>query len=167
MLYETMGRDRKAEQAYRTAVRMEPLLTGPRSNLAALLDRRVAYELRRSAGTGRQPNEQVVRDQAEARKLRREELDLLARDARLLPGNAAIQHRYGLSLYLNGQATKAETALKAACRIEPDNDYFLFVMATFFDHYARFDEALEALDRAIKLQPSNRQYTEFRQAIPK
>ena len=42
--------------------------------------------------------------QQEAAQLRREELELLARDARLLPRNAAIQYRYGLSLYLNGAA---------------------------------------------------------------
>ena len=87
-------------------------MTGPRSNLAALLDRLGEREMPQSADE--RPSGQVRQWQQEAAQLRREELELLARDARLLPRNAAIQYRYGLSLYLNGEQQAAEQALQAA-----------------------------------------------------
>ena len=123
VLYETMGREADALAAYRTAIRVEPRMTGPRSNLAALLDRLGEREMPQSADE--RPSGQVLQMQQEAAQLRREELELLARDARLLPRNAAIQYRYGLSLYLNGEQQAAEQALQAAATLEPDNDQFL------------------------------------------
>ena len=46
-LYENLGRDAAAESAYRTAIRVEPRMTGPRSNLAALLEKSTASSVRR------------------------------------------------------------------------------------------------------------------------
>ena len=82
----------------------------------------------------------------------------MARDASLLPGNAAIQYRYGLALYLNGDKDQAEEALSAACRIEPNNEQFLFALVLFYDKYERFREALEGIDRLLKMRPTDRQY---------
>ncbi len=144
VLYETMGRDADALAAYRTAMRVEPRMTGPRSNLAALLDRLGEREMQRSADD--RSEAQVLQMQQEAAQLRREELELLARDARLLPRNAAIQYRYGLSLYLNGEQQAAEQALQAACQLEPDNDQFLYALVLFFDKYERYEEAGQATE---------------------
>ncbi len=115
VLYETMGRYAAAEDAYRTAMRVEPLMTGPRSNLAALLDRSVALQLQRDRGA--EPTETVLRQQQEATRLRREELELLARDVSLLPTNAALQYRYGLSLYLHQESEAAEKASEKSLRV--------------------------------------------------
>jgi Flp pilus assembly protein TadD len=163
VLYETLGRDRQAEDAYRTAIRIEPLLTGPRSNLAALLERSAERLIIRSA-TSETP-EPALRGQQEAKQLRREELDLMARDARLLPESAAIQYRYGLSLYLNGEEEKAEQALRAAWRLEPDNDQFLYALVLFFDKFNRFDEAMDGVDQLLKLRPNEPQYLRLREMI--
>ena len=59
VLYETMGRYDEAEDAYRTAMRVEPRMTGPRSNLAALLDRSRAT-LQLQARSWRRTNSQTV-----------------------------------------------------------------------------------------------------------
>ena len=101
----------------------------------------------------------------EAHQLRREELDLLARDARLLPDNASIQYRYGLSLYLHGDQQKAEAALRAACRLEPDNDQFLYGLVLFFHKYQRYDEALAGVDRLLNLRPQDPRYRQLRDMI--
>ena len=69
--------------------------------------------------------------------MRREELDLLARDARLLPDSGPLQYRYGLSLYLHDQPAEAEKALRSACALEPDNDQYLYALVLFFDKYSR------------------------------
>ena len=129
-------------------------MTGPRSNLAALLDRLGEREMPPSAD-GR-PSEQVRQWQQEAAQLRREELTLLARDARLLPRNAAIQYRYGLSLYLNGEQQAAEQALRAAATLEPDNDQFLYALVLFFDKYERYEEARQTAEQLLQLRRTSR-----------
>ena len=61
----------------------------PRTNLAALYDR-----LRAQVQPG---SPQDLNTQKEIDKLRREELQLLARDATLVPESAPIQYRFGLN----------------------------------------------------------------------
>ncbi|MHB8953325.1 MAG: cytochrome c3 family protein [Pirellulaceae bacterium] len=163
VLYEAMGREADALAAYRTSIRVEPRMTGPRSNLAALLEQRGEREMRRAAED--RPGEEARPWQAEAVQLRQEELELLARDARLLPSNAALQYRYGLSLYLNGQQQAAEQALRAAATLEPDNDQFLFALVLFFDKYERYEEAQQALDHLLRLRPGHREYLQVRDEI--
>ncbi len=162
-LFESLGRLADAEQAYRTAVRVEPRMAGPRSNLAGLLERICQHEEAGAAARG--PSAKVVGLREEIRRLRREELDLLARDARLVPEDGLLQYRYGLALYQNGMLDQAEQALRAACRLEPDNDQFLFFLAVFLDNYHRYDEALETVDRAVQLRPRDPQYLQLRNAI--
>ena len=67
-------------------------MTGPRTNLAATLER-VAQETR---------SPQAVDFLERAKQLRDQELPLLQRDASLAPTNADVQYRYGLALYLSG-----------------------------------------------------------------
>jgi Flp pilus assembly protein TadD len=163
VLYETLGREADALAAYRTAMRVEPRMTGPRSNLADLLDRICERELQRSESG--QSDAQASQMQTEAKQLRQAELALLARDARLLPNSGSVQHRYGLSLYLNGEQEQAEQALQAACRLEPDNDQFLYFLVLFFDKYERYDEALEAVGRLVRLRPNEPSYAQLRDMI--
>ena len=101
MLCESRGRDAEAAEAYRRAIRVDPTVAGPRTNLAALIER-------------------VGGDGAEADRLRREELPLLGRDADLAPDLAAVQYRYGLALYLAGEIEPAQRRLDRAAEIEPD-----------------------------------------------
>ena len=110
MLCEGQGRPEEAIQAYRTAIRVEPNTTGPRSNLSSLLER-VASQ--RSAT-------QAAEMLEEAKKLRGEELPLLERDAKLAPENASVQYRLGLALYLAGRMADAMEKLELATKLEPD-----------------------------------------------
>ncbi len=163
VLYESKGKPRRAEEAYRTAMRVEPRLTGPRSNLAALLEQSLAQDEQRYQG--RPLPGSVAEKRREIETLRREELDHLARDAGLLPDNGAIQYRYGLSLYLHGQQEKAEEALKRAVDLEPDNDQFLLALVLFYQRYVQYPQALELVDKLIELQPNVPSHREFRKQL--
>ena len=106
-LCEGQGRNSEAITAYETAIRVEPNMAGPRTNLASLLER-----------LGQQSrNPQLL---ARADQLRAAELPLLGRDADLAPDNASVQHRYGLALYLAGEMDKAMERLERAVELEPN-----------------------------------------------
>jgi tetratricopeptide (TPR) repeat protein len=101
------------------AIKLEPYLTGARSELASLM-------------------QQYGGDEAEIRRLRQEEVELLERDAKLAPGNANIFYRLGLLQYLLGELDKASTAFETACEKAPrDYDYR---MALALLHQKRYDD---------------------------
>ena len=110
MMCEGRGRIQEAVQAYETAIRVEPNTTGPRTNLAALLEQLAAQ----SPGAG---GSQMLQ---RAGQLRAAELPLLGRDAKLAPDNASIQYRYGLALYLANRMDEAMQRLERAVELEPD-----------------------------------------------
>jgi tetratricopeptide (TPR) repeat protein len=169
-LYETLGRVEDAVAAYRTAMRVEPRATGPRTNLAALLDRQ-AEELVRQAtqaasmrdiATASALAERADQYRGEVTKLRVEELNFLARDAKLLPGNAALQYRYGLALYLQGWEKDAEAALTKAAELEPRTPDFLLALALLYQKQQRFDKAVPLADKLVVLRPENTMYVQLR-----
>lgn len=110
MLCEGQGRFEEAVEAYRTAIRVEPKTTGPRSNLSSLLER-VASQ---------QPPQQATALLKEAETLREQELPLLERDANLAPDNASVQYRFGLALYLAGKMNEAMERLEKSVELEPE-----------------------------------------------
>ena len=110
MLCEGRGRYQDAIEAYETAIRTEPKMTGPRTNLASMLER----ILPQSAS---QQRENIM---LRIEQLRQEELPLIARDASLAPENPGIQYRYGLALYLAGEMDKALEQLEIAVELAPD-----------------------------------------------
>lgn len=105
---------KEAIESYRTAIEIEPKTTGARSNLAFLLEN-MAQSL---------PANQQQKLMAETKRLRSEELPLIARDAKLAPNLAILQYRYGLALYTDGQWELALEQLKKAAELDPQNpDY--------------------------------------------
>ncbi len=110
MLCEGQGRYEEAVESYETAIRVEPMMTGPRTNLASLLER-MASENR---------GIQAVQWMQRVAELRVAELPLIARDADLAPDNASIQYRYGLALYLAGEMDKAMERLERAVELSPE-----------------------------------------------
>ncbi|WP_419193823.1 ammonia-forming cytochrome c nitrite reductase subunit c552 [Novipirellula herctigrandis] len=114
ILLEQQGRTDEAVEAYETAIRVEPLATGARSNLAALLE----------GLAPRSPGEKGMQMMMRAEQLRREELPLFARDAKVAPNNAFVQYRYGLSLYLSGDMDAALEHLQKAADLEPETEQY-------------------------------------------
>ncbi len=106
-LCEQRGLIPDAIRAYEQAIRVEPNVTGARTNLAALLEP-IATE-RGDEGLAKR-----------AAELRGQELPLLRRDSSLAPENAAVQYRYGLALYLAGDYTGALKQLQLAVKLAPD-----------------------------------------------
>jgi tetratricopeptide (TPR) repeat protein len=129
-LAESRGLQAQAIKHYEMAITVDPLFVGPRANLADLLERRAAQ----SANAG--PLNALVE------RLRKEELPLVERNARLLPQNAELQYRYALALYLNGQLDQAsERAVKAA-ELAPEQAEYAQMAALLFESTKQFDEAI-------------------------
>lgn len=110
MLCEGRGRYQDAIAAYETAIRTESKMTGPRTNLASMLERVLPQ-------AAPQQRESIM---SRIEQLRQEELPLIARDAALAPTNPGIQYRYGLALYLAGDLDKALEQLETAVELAPD-----------------------------------------------
>ena len=91
---------RKAVDELRTAIRLEPYLTGPRTELANML-------AQQNGDAARNP------------QLRAEEADILDRDTKLLPDNADILYRLGLLRYLLGEYTAASQRARQGLRAGP------------------------------------------------
>ena len=118
ILCQARGQFEEAVEAYKSAIRVEPTTTGPRTNLAELYETYSA-EL---------PPEQRQAYQDEADKLRLQELPLLGRDAKLAADNAHLQYRYGLALYLSGKWQEARAQLQTAVRLAPDVEVYRTVL---------------------------------------
>jgi hypothetical protein len=83
-----------AVEWFRIAIRQEPQLTGPRTELSQLLAQMLADPLDAAAV------KKVNATEEEVQRLREEEVDLLERDTRLLAGDPAPHHhRGGCSTY--------------------------------------------------------------------
>lgn len=168
VVYESMNDMRAAERAYQTAIRVEPHVTGPRTNLAALLERQ-AEEAENNARRIAQQNREAAIDsimqsqklRERVAELRKGELPLLGRDAKLAPENAAIQYRYGLSLYLHGEHDQAMTALANAVRLEPNTPDFVLALALLHRQQGDLVNALKQIKRVLELRPNDRSYQQL------
>ena len=90
--------------------------------------------------------------------LRREELPLLGRDAKLAPRNAAVQFRYGLALYLAGRPKEAEALLRRAVELAPRAERYVQTLAVYYRDFRQLDKALVWARRLLELDPQNPQY---------
>jgi tetratricopeptide (TPR) repeat protein len=137
------GRVNEAIAHLQAAIRLEPYMAGPRGELASLLQEH-----------GGNPSE--------IRQLRDEEAELLERDARLAPSNAAIHYQLGLLRYLLGQLEEAQAALTAACDRSPQNYEFLMTLALLHERRyelegdeGQFEAAALTLKKMHELQPAD------------
>lgn len=127
----------------RTAIKLEPYLSGARGQLASLLEQR---------------ND----DAAEIKRLRTEEVELIERDAEYVPDNANIRYRLGLIRYKLGDDAGAEAALTEASRLEPSNESYLLALALMQeDRYRKtadqkhLEAAVATLRRLNELTPGS------------
>jgi predicted CXXCH cytochrome family protein len=169
ILYENLGQTREAEEAYQTALRIEPGSIGPRTNLAALYDRLFEEARQRAMQLAQSGNREAAEREmaglyeypARIHHLRTEELGLLERDAVLAPDNAPIQGRIGLARYLAGWQKEAEAALRNAALLEPRNPEHLFRLAIYYNDSGRASEAIPLVNRLLELRPQSRQFQQF------
>ena len=131
-----LGKDLEAQEELATAIRLEPYLTGPRDQLAELLDR--------SGG-----------DPAKVRKLREEEVENLARDAKLLKNNDQIRYRQGMLLYLLGRLDEAREAFETACELRPDSYDNWLALALLCEKQEEWNRAYEALEKMHEIRPND------------
>ncbi len=153
MLERQLGNPTKAADELRTAIRLEPYLTGPRTELANLLA-------------------QQQGDVNEIQNLRTEEADNLDRDARLLPDNALVFYRLGLLRYLLNEYAAASRALDKACKLAPANFDFRMALALLEEKWyeqdsdrAHFDAAVASLKKLAELHPRDPRITLILQRI--
>jgi len=136
MLSRALGDVDAAIESLRTAIRLEPYLTGPRGELAIVL----------------QDNNG---DPEEIDRLRQEEIELLLRDSGLMPNVSFPHYRRGMLLYQLGQVDEAHAALAEACRLEPNSYDNWLALALICERLGKQDEAIEALGRMYKLRPDD------------
>jgi HEAT repeat protein len=144
-LYEQLRDGQRAEAAYRTALRVEPNLIGPRANLAALLEQKL-----------QQPELSAAERSniaSEITQLRNADFELLARDARLAPNNASVQYRYGLALYLRDDIPGALAALATAVKSEPNVPDFRMAYGLLLQKEGRDQEAIDQMEAILELRP--------------
>ncbi len=145
LLAEKLGDMPSAESSYRNAIRLHPHVAGPRSNLAALVER-----------VGRTDD---------ANELRKQELPLLARDAKLAPNNANVQYQVGLAYFLDNQLNKSESFLRRAVKLQPHVSEYSLTLSLFYRKQRRYDEALEQIEQLRANEPTNGMFLQLQREI--
>ena len=135
-LSQAQGNARATQQSLRTAIRLEPYLSGVRDKLAQLLEQ-----------TGGDPDD--------VRRLREEEAELLARDCQLLPESAPLRYRRGMLLYLLGEYDEARESLEKACEFGPDLYDNWLALALICEKQQRWEQAVAALKEMERLRPKD------------
>lgn len=168
-VYSNLGWYDKAEQAYKTAVHVEPNVTGPRTNLAELMDyhgglldkEAQRYARARNMGKVEQLAGEIANYRIRAENYRADELPNIARDARLAPNSAPIIYRFAMSLYVNGQLAEAEKQLDRALNLEPRNPQYLLMQGLLQRKLKNFDRALSLISKLLDEVPGNEQYEQL------
>ena len=135
-LSQTLGNSKATQKSLRTAMQLEPYLSGVRDKLARLIEQ-----------SGGNPEE--------IRKLRTEEAELLARDCKLLPNSPVLQYRRGMLLYLMGEYNQARQALEQACELGPEAYNNWLALALICEKQERWKQTGEALKQMNTLRPND------------
>ncbi|MDX1925040.1 MAG: multiheme c-type cytochrome [Pirellulaceae bacterium] len=141
---EQQGRNQQAIEHYQKAIAVEPSVTGPRTNLAALLERNLSAQ--RNADS-----KATAAIKQEIERLRKEELPFLKRDVELLPSAAGIQYRYGLALYVDGQKELAATHLVRAAELEKTRAEFAQTAAMALEATEQWEQAIRWAKETVRL----------------
>jgi len=166
VVYANLEELDKAEQAYQTALRLDPQFVPARINLAMLYDRR---------GKKDEAEEQfraVVRLEpelaeahyslglllAENPKRLEEASGLLAQAALLSPENPRIHYNFGLALQTLGRPQEAEKELKTALGLSPKTTDFLNALAILYIQEKEWSRAAQCARELMRLEPANPQW---------
>ena len=154
-LNQQLGDYRQAEKDYRNAIRVEPNIPGPRTNLALLLD---AKQQVVSASERSKLAEEVKR-------LRKEEHELLKIDvlrAKDLANTHALHYGYAMSSYLQEDFDETKKHLGIALEQQPENEQYLQAMVLFLEKIEEFKQADQMMDRLLKIDPENAVYRQMK-----
>ncbi len=149
LLASLAGREQQAIAHYEMAIAVEPSATGARTNLAALLDENLRLRASQNPTLDQAPLRQEID------RLRKAELPLLARDAGLLPEAPALQYRYGLALYLDGQHAAALKCLVKAAELESADSSYAQAAAMLCEKLERWPDALHWAQQAVDRAPQS------------
>ena len=172
VLSADQGRAEQAEQAYQTALRMDPYFLPARSNLAQLynqMGRNADAESLLRDGIARHPEsgelfyslglvlaeEKRLRDAAEA----------LGKAVALLPGRARVRYNHGLALQQLGRRPEAEAALRQANKLDPRDPQVVYALALFYVQQREWRRALPYAQRLAELAPGDPRARELLQQI--
>jgi tetratricopeptide (TPR) repeat protein len=148
----------EAAKSLRAAIRQEPYRTGPRGMLATVM-----------AGLATDPRQATLYadlgGDAELKKLRTKEAELLARDAKLLPGDPRPHYARGMLLYLLGDVDGAQHELAEAARLGPGDYASWLGLALIAEKRQDWDEAARALKQMSQLQPDAQDWKALRERI--
>jgi len=162
VLAEARGSDARAEESYRTALRMDPYFLPARANLATLYNRTgrnadAERELRE--GIRRQPGAGELHYSlglllAEEDRFE-EAAPALARAAELIPGRARVRYNLALVLSKLGRETEAERALLEASRLDPLDPDILYAAAYRCAERGEWERALPLARKLVELRPGD------------
>ncbi|MCA9231907.1 MAG: HEAT repeat domain-containing protein [Planctomycetales bacterium] len=141
-----LGRRGEAQASLRTAIRLEPYLSGTRDQLAQLMEQ--------SAG-----------DPEQIRQLREKEVELLLRDSKLLPDNPQPRYRRGMLLYLLERSDEARKAFEEACQVAPNSYDSWLALALLCETQQRWKQAAAALKEMERLRPGDPAVADILQRI--
>ncbi len=178
-LEEQLERFESAATKYEAAIRNDPTAVGPRSNLAALLDRlaqqqstaeRVGENPSTISSTTTPPSESEKAGSSSnsnkngenslagrAKELRRQELPLLLRDSQLLPNSSDLQYRAGLALYLDGQLEPATEKLRRAVELSPNRIEYRIALTLLLQKRGMMNDAKREGESMLKIAPNDPQ----------
>jgi predicted CXXCH cytochrome family protein len=169
-LDEQHQRFQAAVKHYEDAIRIEPTTVGPRTNLAALLERLAADTQAQSTANAdvsvvRNAKELAEKLRERAKSLRAEELPLLERDARLLPSNAHLQYRLGLAQYLAGDLTASVRSLSRALELAPGVEDYYVALALLYEKQGDLQLALDTVKKGLVAIPDSGPLREVEQQL--
>lgn len=165
-----------ARQAYRDAIRVEPLESGARGNLAAMNEQLMGRFERQRAKNADQPESQdykkltnqIAALQKETNELREAELEVLGLEAKRAIQSqvgAAVVDRYAMALYVDNQIDECEKQLKIAVDLAPDDPTIVLHYVLILQKQRKFAEALAFADKLLVLAPNDPSYRQLRDEI--
>ncbi len=155
-LNERIGDFVQAEKDYRNAIKIEPNVPGPRTNLTVLL------EAKRQSLKDAAARERVSQ---EIQALRLAENKLLAVDverAKDLSNTHGLHYSYAMSCYLQEDFDNAKKHMKIALGQQPESQQYLQALSLLLDKLEEYEEAGKYLDRLLKVAPGNRGYQQMK-----
>lgn len=165
------GRFDEAIQAYETAIRIGPTWVGARTNLASLLEDRLAEKANRlqvDRNLSTADRERLLADLEQLKQrittLREAEHQLLlteiARSGQE-PSASGLHYRFAMSCFLRGELDQCEQHLLESHRLQPDDPAPLLGLIAYYRDADQLNRAIEFGEKLSALDPRNRRYAQI------